>query len=286
MLISFLQYLKDEKRYSPHTLTAYRKDIEDFLKLCEDNVLNPTLPEDATKAARIFVQDLSQQNRKPASINRKISSVRQYYSFLIKNHKTSVNPFDKIHSLKNRQELHLPPSIEEMQALTEYYDELDPLKVLLIEMLYQTGLRRSEICNLPTSAVDLKAKWLKVSGKGNKQHFVPLSDDLHSRLTAYHQSQEEDRPYFFLTDKGKKISDKFVYLAVKEYLSLITTKKKKSPHMLRHAFATHLLNSGAEIAELKKLLGHSSLSTTERYTHTDVETLKSIVQNLHPRSKK
>lgn len=291
MLEKFLEYLQFEKRYSPHTITSYKKDLDDFLHF----YLKTESSEDITKAdkkiIRNFIVELSENNISKRSINRKLSSLRSFYLFLLKIGEIKVSPTEGISSLKFYAEKQIPMSKEEMTYLSDQVLEHahDLLEKSIIEVLYQTGMRKAELCGLVFEHVDLNGNELKIIGKGNKQRVIPIAEDLSELLKGYleiRNPQTEYQSYFFVNKKGKKLNEKFVYVVVNKYLSLITTKEKKSPHILRHSFATHVLDNGAEISKVKKILGHSSLASTQVYTNANIEQLKKVFNQAHPRASK
>lgn len=291
MLEKFLEYLQFEKRYSPHTITSYKKDLDDFLHF----YLKTESSEDITKAdkkiIRNFIVELSENNISKRSINRKLSSLRSFYLFLLKIGEIKVSPTEGISSLKFYAEKQIPMSKEEMTDLSDRVLEHthDLLEKSIIEVLYQTGMRKAELCGLVFEHVDLNGNELKIIGKGNKQRVIPIAEDLSELLKGYleiRNPQAEYQSYFFVNKKGKKLNEKFVYVVVNKYLSLITTKEKKSPHILRHSFATHVLDNGAEISKVKKILGHSSLASTQVYTNANIEQLKKVFNQAHPRASK
>lgn len=291
MLEKFLEYLQFEKRYSPHTITSYKKDLEDFLYFYLRTESSENVTKADKKIIRNFIVELSENNISKRSINRKLSSLRSFYLFLLKIGEIKVSPTEGISSLKFYAEKQIPMSKEEMTDLSDRVLEHthDLLEKSIIEVLYQTGMRKAELCGLVFEHVDLNGNELKIMGKGNKQRVVPISEDLSELLKSYleiRNPQTEYQSHFFVNKKGKKLNEKFVYVVVNKYLSLITTKEKKSPHILRHSFATHVLDNGAEISKVKKILGHSSLASTQVYTNANIEQLKKVFNQAHPRASK
>jgi integrase/recombinase XerC len=291
MLDKYLEYLQFEKRYSPHTITSYRKDLEDFSHFYLKTEASEDISKADKKVIRNFIVELSENNISKRSINRKLSSLRSFYLFLLKVGEIKVSPTESISSLKFYAEKQIPISQEEMQALSDgvLMDQPDILEKCIIEVLYQTGMRKAELCGLMFEHVNLEGNELKVIGKGNKERFIPISADLSNLLRSYLEIRKPDteyKTYFFINKKGKKLNEKFVYVVVNKYLSLVTTKEKRSPHILRHSFATHVLDNGAEISKVKKILGHSSLASTQVYTNANIEQLKKVFNQAHPRASK
>lgn len=289
MIDKFLEYIQQEKRYSPNTITSYRKDLEDFLSFLMGREGLEELQEAEKKMVRNFIVFLSEKGLTKRSINRKISTLKSFYSFLQRISLIGVSPVEGISTLKFYPEKQIPFSKEEMQELTVILEngEVELLDRLIIEVLYQTGMRRAELCDLLLENVHFYRNEITVIGKGNKQRIVPVSPILMQELKVYNDEHRRPNPdaelYFFVTSKGKKITEKFVYLLVTHYLSAVSSKRKRSPHILRHSFATHILNNGAEIFKVKKMMGHASLSSTQVYTNADIEQLKNIFNKTHPR---
>ena len=289
MIDKFLEYIQQEKRYSPNTITSYRKDLEDFLSFLMDREGLEDLQKAEKKMVRNFIVFLSEKGLTKRSINRKISTLKSFYAFLQRISLISVSPVEGLSTLKFYPEKQIPFSKEEMQDLSVILDsgEVELLDRLIIEVLYQTGMRRAELCDLLLENVHFYRNEITVIGKGNKQRIVPVSPILMQELKVYNDEHRRPNPdaelYFFVTSKGKKITEKFVYLLVTHYLSAVSSKRKRSPHILRHSFATHILNNGAEISKVKKMMGHASLSSTQVYTNADIEQLKNIFNKTHPR---
>ncbi|WP_120488294.1 tyrosine-type recombinase/integrase [Bergeyella cardium] len=292
MIDRFLDYIKVEKRYSDNTIVSYKRDLKDFISfLNETESTDDTLSVDK-RIIRNFMVHLNKHKLAENSINRKLTTLRGYYNFLLKIGEIKVSPLESIKSLKFNPKKQIPLSVEEMERLSklEFQGEHSLLEILIIETLYQTGMRRFELCNMELQNVDLSKNEIKISGKGNKTRVVPIAEDLSRLMRDYTEKErnplEACEKYFFVSTKGKKITENFVYVTVNSYLSAVTCKEKKSPHILRHTFATHILNNGAEISKVKAILGHSSLASTQVYTNADIEQMKRIFNTSHPRAKK
>ncbi|MFL9834973.1 tyrosine-type recombinase/integrase [Chryseobacterium terrae] len=285
----FLDYLQFEKRYSPHTITSYRRDLDDFYSFYLKTESSEDLLKVDKKIIRNFVVELSENGISKRSVNRKLSTLRSFYLFLLKLGEIKVSPVESVSSLKFYPEKQIPISQDEMSVLQNeiFSDVEDLLEKSIVEILYQTGIRKSELCGLIFDSVNLEGNELKILGKGNKERYIPISENLSSLLKDYlkiRKPQEEFKSYFLVNKKGKKLTEKFVYVVVNKYLSLVTSKQKRSPHILRHSFATHVLDNGAEISKVKKILGHSSLASTQVYTNANIEQLKKVFNQSHPRA--
>jgi integrase/recombinase XerC len=289
----FIDYVRFEKRYSENTCVSYQTDLLGFTKflLTDFEINNPS--EVKSQQIRTWVFTLSKQNLAATTIHRKISSVKSYYKYLLKNNIVTRSPLIGI-SLPKKAKM-LPvfideskmKSMQEKRAKKEAFSFSSLLEKLVIELLYQTGMRRAELVNLQQKNIDLHTLQMKVLGKHNKERIIPFGSDLKNLLSDYIQLKEEnnfDAGFLFCTENGKRIYDKWVYNLVRKELDGVTTLKKKSPHVLRHSFATHLLNDGAEINAVKELLGHAGLAATQIYTHNTIEKLKKTYKKAHPRA--
>lgn len=285
----FLDYLQLEKRYSSHTITSYRRDLDDFYSFYLKTEGSEDLLKADKKVVRNFVVQLSENGISKRTVNRKLSALRSFYLFLLKLGEINVSPVESISSLKFYPEKQIPMSRDEMSVLENnvFSETTDILEKCIVETLYQTGIRKSELCGLIFESVNLEGNELKILGKGNKERYIPISQNLSALLREYlfvRKPQQDFKTYFFVNKKGKKLTEKFVYLVVNKYLSLVTSKQKRSPHILRHSFATHVLDNGAEISKVKKILGHSSLASTQVYTNANIEQLKKVFNQAHPRA--
>jgi len=290
MIEKFLEYIAVEKRYSPHTLIGYQKDISDFSAFVLETEASEDIAKVHKKVIKNFIAELSKSGLSKRSINRKLSSLRSFYLFLLRLGEIKVSPMETIDSLKFYAEKRIPFSEEEMKIAGEQMEAsstISLLEKLIIETFYQTGIRRAELCNLLVENVDFSTNEIKIIGKGNKERVIPISENLASDFKIYQnlrKPQKEYDKYFFVNKNGKKLGEKFVYLVVNKYFSSVTSKQKRSPHILRHTFATHILNNGAEISKVQKIMGHSSLASTQVYTSANIEQLK-IAYKAHPREK-
>jgi len=286
----FLAYLKNEKRYSAHTIKAYENDLiqfKDFLALTYDS-------DDQVNASpsslRSWVVSLLDEGVNPRSVQRKISSLKSYYKFLQKNGEIEQLPTSKLQSPKLKKSLPAFVKESEMDLLLddmEFERDFAGFRdKLLIDLLYSSGMRLSELIGIKLGDVDLHDSTVKVLGKRNKERKIPLHHSLIELINQYKGLREElaNSDHLLLTDKGNKIYPKFVYRKVNHYLSQVTSMSKKSPHVLRHTFATHMLNNGADLNTIKEFLGHANLSATQIYTHNSIEKLKNIYKQAHPRA--
>ncbi len=294
MLIKqFLNYLSKEKKYADLTLKAYAKDLYDLDTFLKHQQL--TIDKATGQQIRRWLVSLSEQNLSERTINRKLAAIKSFYKFLQKTETLQINPTDGLTGLKIHRQLPLPFSLDEMEQLLDPelfkpgYEGIRDFTI--IYLLYTTGLRRAELIGLKESDLDWVKKKLKVTGKRNKQRLIPLLDKTLDVLKNYQQAKQkyfENRAvddFLFLTKKAKKMYDVLVYRLINSYLSKVSVKHKRSPHMLRHTFATHLLNNGAGLNDIKELLGHSSLAATQIYTHSSIEQLKNVYKKSHPRNK-
>jgi integrase/recombinase XerC len=289
-ILRFLDYLIYERKVSKHTITAYHKDLTQFFNFIRIDEESFSMSEINYQHIRAWISYLMDNKFTATSVNRKLSSLKTFFKFLISQKMIDFNPMLKISGPKNSKRL--PVFIEEQQM--EYlfkdfvFEEgfIGMRDKLILDILYQTGLRRSELANLKEVDVNILSSTLMVLGKGKKERILPISLNLKRNLEAYLKVKNElnlNHMMLLVNLKAKALSENDLYAIVKKYLSQITTIQKKSPHVLRHTFATHLLNNGASILAVKNLLGHASLSATQIYTHTTIEVLKKSYKKAHPR---
>ena len=294
MLInSFLDYLIFEKKYSKHTVTAYQNDLQTFKIFCERSYGDGDLLQIHYSQIRSWIVSLVDAGISNNSINRKISSLKSFYKFLQKTDQLSTSPLLKHKALKVAKKVQVPFTMKEINEVLDALDEEAGFEGvrnrLMVALFYATGIRRIELVNLELQGVNLAAKTIKVLGKRNKERVIPLIPSVLSIIEKYlverdQISSQEKR--LFITDKGNKISETLVYRVINHYFSKVSSKVKKSPHILRHSFATHLLNEGADLNSVKELLGHASLASTQVYTHNSLESIKKMYNQAHPRSHK
>ena len=294
MLESFINFLNYEKRYSKHTVKSYTNDISQF----QSFVLNQYEIEDICLVqhthVRSWVVDLMESGVKARSVNRKLSSLKSYFNFLKRSGKLKVNPTSKVIAPKTEQRLPSVIQEEEIRALLDeivFEENFKGLRDrLVLETLYLTGMRKAELIELKDQDIDFNRKLIKVFGKGKKERLIPVSDTFITLIKTYINARNQHFDLnqfatFFIGNSGNKMYPKFVYNLVKRYLSLVSTSDKRSPHILRHSFATHLSNKGAKLNAIKELLGHSNLSATQIYTHNSIEQLKKVYDKAHPKGK-
>jgi integrase/recombinase XerC len=290
---AFLDYLKFQKRYSSHTVVAYRTDLIDFFDFLQGQYQTEHLSEIKPTFIRTWLAGLKEQEQSAKSINRKISTLRSFFKFQMRQGKISISPMATIVSPK--QNKRLPHYVEKKDTDTlfnhvEFADDFTGLTArLVIELLYHTGMRQAELINLKDHQIDFHRAAIKVFGKGSKERIIPVSEALLTSISEYQQAKKEafpehGIPNLLMRPNGHALYPKWVYNTVKKHLSLVTTIEKKSPHVLRHTFATHLSNNGADLNAVKELLGHSSLAATQIYTHNTIEKLKDIYKKAHPKA--
>jgi len=290
---SFLSYLSFEKKYSQHTIIAYQNDLNSLQLFCKKEYNNQNIAEINYAQIRSWIVGLVNSNISNRSINRKVSSLKSFYKFLLKTKAIELNPLAKHKALKVSKQIQVPFSEKEIINVFDLVDEEVNFESvrnkLIVEVFYATGIRRSELINIRISDIDLSNETVKVLGKRNKERYIPLIQPVQNSLKSYVTYRSEIQtiqPYLFITKNGKKIYDTLVYRIINNYFSKVSSKVKKSPHIIRHSFATHLLNEGADLNSVKELLGHSSLASTQVYTHSSLGKLKEVYNQAHPRSQK
>ena len=295
MLIEkFIEYLRVEKNYSNHTITAYKTDLNNFNDFLIQSGIKTKMENIDYKVIRSWIVKMVNDNVSNRTINRKISSLKSFYKFLIKTDTIKSSPLIAHSPLKQSKKIQVPFSKEEINTLldSDYFnkDYNGTLKKTIILFFYFTGVRRIELISLKSSNVNIESSTLKIIGKRNKERIIPILPKLKKSIIYYQELKSKsfknlDLDLLFISKDGKQLSEKFVYRTVNEYFNLVSPKVKKAPHVLRHSFATHLINEGADINSVKELLGHASLSATQVYSHTSMERIKEVFQNSHPRAK-
>ena len=288
---SFLDYLQFEKRYSLHTIEAYRNDLEQFFLFLVDTFDSPEIVKILPTFIRTWLASLKSEDISSKSINRKASSLKSFFKYQMKMGKLDVSPMITVHTPKISKRLPEFVLEDDMQTLFNHVEFPDDWKGkterLVLLLFYSTGMRLTELITIKEGDVDFSKSQIKVLGKGNKERFVPISTEMRDSLKEYvaeKSVQIEGITNLFTDEKGKALQQRKVYTFVNQYLSTITTIKKKSPHILRHSFATHLMNNGASLNAVKELLGHSSLASTQVYTHNTIDKLKDIFKKAHPKA--
>ena len=295
MLIEkFIEYLKIEKNYSVNTLTAYKKDLIEFQVFINENFDKCVIENVDYKIIRSWIVLLVNKNLSNRSINRKVSSLKSFYKFLVKTETINSSPLIAHSPLKQSKKIQVPFSKDEIGALldSDFFksDYRGVLQKTIISFFYFTGVRRIELINLKTSDINMNSYTIRITGKRNKERIIPMLPKLKESISEYLKIKSQEfnnviSDYLFISKSGIQLSEKYVYRTVNEYFKLVSPKVKKAPHVLRHSFATHLINEGADINSVKELLGHSSLSATQVYSHTSMERIKEVFKNSHPRAK-
>jgi integrase/recombinase XerC len=290
---SFLKYILIEKGYSPHTVRSYQNDLDQFFTFMAKSGSAVIPGEISSHDVRAWIVSMLDDNISSTSVHRKISCLRVFFKYLRKESVIQNDPMEKV--VLPKREKNLPVFVAEgaMDNLLDKFEFGSDFPGIrnrtIIEMLYLTGMRRAELIGLKNHDVDLSAATIKVTGKRNKQRIIPMVKSFTTQLAEYIRVRDESFPsdhegWFFITNKGNKLYDKYVYNTVRCYLSMVTTIEKRSPHVLRHTFATHMLNRGADLNSIKELLGHANLSATQIYTHNTFEKLKKVYKQAHPRA--
>ncbi len=289
----FVDYLKFQKRYSQHTVISYQTDLVSFFDYLYSQFGETALPDIKPSFVRSWLAQLKEKGLESKTITRKISTLKSFFKWLLRQQTITVSPMATIVSPKVSKRL--PQFVDKDDIVTllqyvEFPDDWDgKTQRLLIQLFYNTGMRQAELVGLKEMHIDKYNQSIKVLGKGNKERIIPVSKELMKLMEEYIDAKQNNftvhgNVFLFITANGKKLYPKYVYNAVNKYLSLVTTIDKKSPHVLRHTFATHLMNSGADLNAVKELLGHSSLAATQIYTHNTIEKLKDIHKKAHPKA--
>jgi len=290
-LKSFFDYLEIEKKYSSNTIEAYRNDLNVFSRFLTDEFDVNNINNTNYSYVRSWIVDLVNKGISNRSINRKITSLNSYFKFILKIGLINENPITNHKALKTQKKIQLPFSENEMSNvldLDNFEDNFTGVRDrLIIDLFYTTGIRRIELIQLMISDININNKHIKVLGKRNKERIIPLIDSTINILNKYLLFREElksDDTFLFITKKGKQVYEKLIYRIINKYFDTISTKVKKSPHIIRHSFATHLLNNGADLNSVKDLLGHSSLAATQVYTNRSIDEIKKVFAKSHPRN--
>ena len=286
-LKEFINYIQSEKRYSDYTITSYKVDLNQFFNYLIEEYKIDTPKNVTFKIVRNWISYLLESGLKPRSVNRKISSLKSYFKFLVNSNYSDSNPTLKIISPKTSKRLPVFIEKEKINSLLDakFFDDnfIGYRDKLIIELFYFTGIRLSELLNISIKDVDFNNSQIKVLGKRNKERLIPLTYTLISELKKFINNNNLNS-YLFVDENNKKLYSKKVYRIVNKYISKVSSLKKKSPHILRHSFATHMLNNGADINAIKEILGHANLSATQIYTHNSIKKLKNVHKQAHPKA--
>lgn len=292
-ILEFLDYLKFQKRYSQHTIISYETDLKAFTMYLKDDYDSPEPSGIKPAYIRAWLASLKENGLSSKTINRKISSLKSFFKYLVRKEMIASSPMTVISSPKNAKRLPRFVDKKDIETLFTYVEFPGnwegATERLILQILYNAGLRLAELIELKVHNVDLSNSTFKVLGKGSKERIIPISNELRQVVMSYIQLRNEtfsltSEPFLLLSNSGKKLQPRAVYSIVHRYLSLVTTIDKKSPHILRHSFATHLTNNGADLNAVKELLGHSSLAATQVYTHNSIEKLKEAYKKAHPKA--
>ena len=293
LITSFLEYLSLEKKYSVHTIKAYKRDLISFQNFCIESYQQEKISDINYSQIRSWIVDLVESKVSNRSVNRKISSLKSFYKYLQKIKIIQNNPLSSHKALKTSKKIQVPFSIKEVNEVLSNIVTEDSFEStrnkLIVALFYSTGMRRTELIQLKMNSINFLEKQLKVIGKRNKERLLPLLPSVLKSMHNYIKQRDlidTSEDYLFLTSKGNKLYETLVYRIINNYFSNVSSKLKKSPHILRHSFASHMLNEGADLNSVKELLGHSSLASTQVYTHNSLEQLKKVYKQAHPRSTK
>lgn len=285
----FLDYIKYQKRYSQHTYLAYQNDLEQFFLFTQSQFEIEDIQQISSSMVRSWLASLKQEETTAKTINRKLSTLKSFYKYLLRQKLVTTNPLSIVIAPKIAKRLPIFVEEKQMHTLLNHVAQQETFEqqtqALVIKLFYTTGIRLSELLNLHEQDVDFSYAQIKVLGKGNKERIIPIDKALLDSIKSYIDGKPKpSATNVFVSSKGKPLYAKQVYIWIKQNLSLVTTVKKKSPHVLRHSFATHLMNNGAELNAVKELLGHSSLAATQVYTHNTIEKLKDVFKKAHPKA--
>src|SRR5690554_2184470 len=292
---SFIDYLELERKHSQHTVVAYRRDVTDFQTFVNQTQDDLEIEDASYPIIRNWIVSLADSGLAARTVNRKVSSLKAYYRFLLKIGRIEINPLLQHKALKSGQDVQVPFSEKEIDAVMELLKASEDFEgirdLLIVELLYSTGIRRAELINIKMGDLFASERTLKVLGKRNKERLIPLLPSVIETYSTYLEYRNAldtivDDEWLFLTSKGHKIYEALVYRVINTYFGKASEKVKRSPHILRHSFATHLLNEGANINAVKELLGHSSLASTQVYARNSIEKLKEVYRKSHPRNVK
>jgi len=287
----FIEYLSFEKKYSAHTVRAYRDDLNSFQSFCNKTFDNEAIIDVNYSQIRSWIVEMVNENISNRTVNRKISSLKSFYKFLVKTKQIKESPLLRHQALKISKRVQVPFSEKEInEVIGNFKDDGDFESVrnkLIVELLYSTGMRRAELIEIDKNSINFTSSTLKVLGKRNKERYIPLLNSVQQTLKLYLNLKQEIPAHcdnLLITVKGNKLYPTLVYRIINDYFSAVSSKVKKSPHVIRHSFATHLLNEGADLNSVKELLGHSSLASTQVYTHSSLNEIKKVYNKAHPRS--
>jgi integrase/recombinase XerC len=289
----FLDYIAYEKRYSQHTINAYRSDLDQFFNFLSDQYQTEDILQADHQVVRSWVVSMMENGQSSRTVNRKITTLKSFFKFLVKEGLISENPMSRVVAPKTSHRL---PAFVEQENMNTLFNSINfgegypaSRDRMIMELFYSTGMRLAELIGMKDDDVDLFKNVLKVTGKRNKQRVIPFSKDLADMFSNYFEMKRKAFPgepnsHLFLTNKGEKLYPRMVNRLVHHYLDQVTTISKRSPHVIRHTFATHMLNNGADLNAIKEILGHANLAATQVYTHNTIEKLKSIYNQAHPRA--